>query len=99
MSANPFRAPCVEMKYCNTVRPSRKFEVIGVSMISPEGLAIKPRMPASWRICCLLPRAPESAMMYTGLKFRPSCSESSISANISSAIFSVTSDQIAITLL
>ncbi len=62
VSARPLRAPCVEMKYCNTVRPSRKFDVIGVSMISPDGFAIKPRMPASWRICCLLPRAPESAM-------------------------------------
>ena len=28
-------------------RPSRKFDVIGVSMISPDGLAIRPRMPAS----------------------------------------------------
>ena len=35
------------------VRPSRKFAVIGVSMISPEGLAIRPRMAASWRICCV----------------------------------------------
>ena len=43
--------------------PSRKFDVIGVSMISPDGLAIRPRMPASWRICCFDPRAPESAMM------------------------------------
>ena len=57
------RAPCVEMKYCSTVSPSRKFAVIGVSMISPEGLAINPRMPESWRICCFDPRAPESAMM------------------------------------
>jgi len=37
-------------------------EVMGVSMTSPEGLAIKPRMPESWRICCFEPRAPESAM-------------------------------------
>jgi hypothetical protein len=29
------------------VRPSLKFEMIGVSMISPDGLAIRPRMPAS----------------------------------------------------
>ena len=36
-----------------TARPSRKFAVIGVSMISPDGLAIRPRMPASCRICCL----------------------------------------------
>ena len=71
VSARPLRAPCVEMKYCSTVRPSRKFDVIGVSMISPDGFAIRPRMPASWRICCFEPRAPESAMMYTGLKLRP----------------------------
>ena len=63
VSARPLRAPCVEMKYCSTVRPSRKFDVIGVSMISPDGFAINPRMPASWRICCFDPRAPESAMM------------------------------------
>ena len=63
VSARPLRAPCVEMKYCRTVSPSRKFDVIGVSMISPDGLAINPRMPASWRICCFDPRAPESAMM------------------------------------
>ena len=71
---------------------------MGVSMISPDGFAIRPRMPASCRICCLLPRAPESAMMYTALKL-PCWSVSSISLNISSAIFSVTSDQMAITLL
>jgi hypothetical protein len=32
-------------------------------MISPDGFAISPRIPESWRICCLDPRAPESAMM------------------------------------
>jgi hypothetical protein len=47
VSASPLRAPCVEMKYWSTERPSRKFEVIGVSMISPDGFAIRPRMPAS----------------------------------------------------
>jgi hypothetical protein len=46
------------MKYWSTVRPSRKFAVMGVSMISPEGLAMRPRMAASWRICCFEPRAP-----------------------------------------
>jgi hypothetical protein len=56
------------MKYCSTVSPSRKFAVIGVSMISPDGFAMRPRMPASWRICCALPRAPESAIMKMGLK-------------------------------
>ena len=29
------------------MRPSRKFAVMGVSMISPEGLAMRPRMAAS----------------------------------------------------
>jgi len=61
VSARPLRAPWVEMKYWRTERPSRKFVVIGVSMISPDGLAMRPRMPASWRICCAEPRAPESA--------------------------------------
>ena len=56
-------------------------------------------MPANCRICCLLPRAPESAMTYTGLKNFPDLSSASISPNISSAIFSVTSDQMAMTLL
>jgi hypothetical protein len=32
-------------------------------MIEPSGLAIRPRMPASWRICAAEPRAPESAIM------------------------------------
>ncbi len=45
VSARPLRAPCVEMKYCSTERPSRKFAVIGVSMTSPEGLDIKPAHP------------------------------------------------------
>ena len=47
VSARPLRAPCVEMKYWSTERPSRKFVVMGVSMISPDGLAMRPRMPAS----------------------------------------------------
>ena len=46
-----------------TFKPSRKFAVIGVSMIEPSGLAIKPRIPATWRICAAEPRAPESAIM------------------------------------
>ena len=41
MSARPFLAPCVELKYSNTDKPSLKFEIIGVSIISPEGLAIE----------------------------------------------------------
>ena len=45
-----------------TSRPSRKLAVIGVSMMEPSGLAIRPRIPASWRICAAEPRAPESAI-------------------------------------
>ena len=40
-----------------------KFAFTGRSMISPFGLAIRPRMPASWRICLNEPRAPELAIM------------------------------------
>jgi hypothetical protein len=47
VSARPLRAPWVELKYSSTDRPSLKFEMIGLSMISPEGFAIRPRMPAS----------------------------------------------------
>ena len=40
---------------------------MGRSMISPLGLAIKPRMPASCRTCWRLPRAPESTIKWIGL--------------------------------
>ena len=46
VSASPFLAPCVEIKYSNIERPSLKFESIGFSIISPPpavdffGLAI-----------------------------------------------------------
>ena len=43
-----------------------KLALIGRSMISPFGLAIRPRMPASWRICLNEPRAPELAIMKMG---------------------------------
>ncbi len=63
------------MKYSSTVSPSRKFDLIGLSMISPMppvsffcGFAIRPRMPASCRIWSRLPREPESNIMNTGLK-------------------------------
>ena len=63
MSASPFLAPWVEMKYSRTDRPSRKLALIGRGMISPLGLATRPRMPAIWRICMMFPRAPEYAIM------------------------------------
>ncbi len=107
VSARPLRAPLVEMKYWRTVRPSRKLLVMGVSMISPEGLAMRPLMPASCLICCALPLAPEWAMMNIGLRlFWYSCLPSGAvifsdpsSLISSSAILSVTSAQMSITLL
>ena len=82
VSARPLRAPWVEMKYSSTDRPSMKLALIGRSMISPFGLAIRPRMPASWRICLNEPRAPELAIMKIGLS-------SSRFATIASATSSV----------
>jgi hypothetical protein len=55
------------MKYSSTDRPSRKLALIGRGMISPFGLATRPRMPAIWRTCIQLPRAPEWTIMKTGL--------------------------------
>ena len=75
VSARPFRAPWVEMKYCITFNPSRKFAVIGVSIIEPSGLVMRPRIPESCLICAGLPRAPESAYIHTLLK--ELCSSSS----------------------
>ena len=69
VSASPLRAPWVEMKYSRTDRPSRKFDLIGRGMISPRGLATRPRMPAIWRTCITLPRAPDPTIMSTGLNF------------------------------
>ena len=66
VSARPLRAPWVEMKYSSTDRPSMKLALIGRSMISPFGFAIRPRIPASWRICLNDPRAPELAIMKIG---------------------------------
>ena len=45
--------------------------MIGRSMISPEGLAIRPRMPASCLICASEPRAPECAIIHTEFTGRP----------------------------
>ena len=67
VSAKPFLAPCVELKYSNTDKPSLKLAIIGVSMISPEGLAINPLMPANCFIWACDPLAPESAIIYTEL--------------------------------
>ena len=38
-------------KYCSTFGAFAEVGRDGVSMIELSGLAIRPRMPASWRIC------------------------------------------------
>ena len=63
VSAKPFRAPCVDVKYSKTVKPSLKFEIIGVSIISPDGFAIRPLIPANCFIWAAEPLAPESAII------------------------------------
>ena len=99
VSARPLRAPFVEMKYWMTLRPSRKLLVIGVSMIAPVVLAMRPRIPASCRICFSLPRAPESTIMKTGLKRPVSRSRVCMVASMSSATRFVALDQTSMTLL
>ena len=53
VSASPFLAPWVEIKYSRIESPSLKLERIGFSIISPPlalvflGLAIRPRIPVS----------------------------------------------------
>ena len=77
--------------------------MIGVSMISPDGLAIRPRMPPSCFICACEPRAPELAIIQIELiSFsRPFASSFlvEISAIISSATRSVALSQASTTLL
>ena len=55
------------MKYSSVSRPSRKFFLIGRGIMSPRGLATRPRMPAIWRIWVMFPRAPEPTIMSIGL--------------------------------
>ena len=67
-----------------------KLALIGRSMISPFGEAMRPRMPASWRICLNEPRAPELAIMYTGLRRRKFFSMASATSSVASVHCSVT---------
>ena len=55
------------MKYSSIARPSRKFDLIGRGIMSPRGLATRPRMPAIWRTCIMFPRAPEPTIISMGL--------------------------------
>ena len=80
------------MKYSRTESPSMKLLLIGRSMISPFGLAMQPRMPASWRICLNDPRAPELAIMKMGFRRnRCSCMASATSSVASSHRFTTRS--------
>ena len=69
VSAKPFLAPWVEIKYSKIESPSLKLERIGFSIISPPpavdflGLAIRPLIPVNCLICSLEPLAPESNIM------------------------------------
>jgi hypothetical protein len=56
------------MKYSSTDRPSRKLDLIGRGMISPRGLATRPRIPVIWRTWVMFPRAPEPIIISIGLK-------------------------------
>ncbi len=63
VSESPFLAPLVEMKNSMIDKPSLKFDLMGNSMTSPDGFAIKPRMPPSCLIWVFEPRAPLSAII------------------------------------
>ena len=102
VSAKPLRAPWVDVKYSKIVRPSLKFEIIGVSIISPEGFAINPLIPANCFIWAAEPLAPESAIINTELIWIfPSLSFFGVEIIfiISAAILSVHLDHWSITLL
>ena len=95
------------MKYCNTVKPSLKFAVIGVSIIEPSGLAINPLIPASCLTCAGELLAPESKYINTELKEASSSSSPSLLTTTSVEIVSISElatvsfalDQMSITLL
>ena len=87
VSESPLRAPWADMKYSNTSRPSRKFDLIGSSIVRPVVSAINPRIPASCLICLSEPRAPESAIMKMLLYL--SSPDNSASVSLSSVSFHV----------
>ena len=72
--------------------------MIGVAMISPEGLVISPRMPASCLIWAVEPRAPESAIIHTELTGSPGFT-ALMDFIISSATFSLQAVQASTSLL
>ena len=78
--------------------PSRKLLRTGSSMMRPEGSAIRPRMPPSWPMLPLLPRAPELVIIHSApARSGPSMTLSSgfimatIASEISEVVFCQTS--------
>ena len=67
-----------------------KLALIGRSMISPFGLAMRPRMPASWRICLKEPRAPELAIMKMGFRTSKCSSIAAATASVACVHLSTT---------
>ena len=55
------------MKYSRTVRPSLSEALTGISRMRPDGSDINPRIPPSCFTCAIEPRAPEVAIIKTGL--------------------------------
>ena len=58
--------------------------MIGRAMISPFGLATRPRMAAIWRIWVMFPRAPECTIMKIGLFFVKLASIAAVSSAVAS---------------
>ena len=87
------------MKYWSTFRPSRKLAVMGVSMISPDGLAISPAHPG--QLTHLLFASPGTGVGHhqDGIELLELALAASHLANIASETRSVASDQMAMTLL
>src|SRR5690625_4759973 len=63
VSALPLRALWVDKKNSETDNPSLNDDKIGISIVSPFGLAINPRIPANWTKLEIDPRALEFIMM------------------------------------
>ena len=107
VSASPFRAPWVDVKYSSIDKPSLKLEVIALSIMLPSGFDMRPLIPASCLICAGEPLAPESAYINTLLNegvitSLPSLSVSTLSPNapiIEFATFSFVLDHISMILL
>jgi len=55
--------PFDAMKNSSTFMPSRRFDLIGISIVLPEVSDMLPRIPASCLIWLMLPRAPDWDIM------------------------------------